>query len=161
MKPRVTRIRPLTPAQQQRIRALRPIARLLDSAYEVPGTSYRIGLDPIIGLVPGFGDLVSPLFTVFILWQARDLDLPRVVQLRMLANVAIDTVVGAVPLVGDLFDVAWKANEKNLALLEAHATEERRASVSDWLFVVLLTIGVLAIAAVPFLLIAWLASRLM
>src|SRR5436190_14294705 len=108
-RPRVTRIRQLTPWQTQRLAALRRISTLLDSAFVVPGTSYRIGLDPILGLIPGIGDLVSPLFTIGILWHSHDLGLPRVVQLRMIFNVAIDTLVGAVPLIGDLFDFAWKA----------------------------------------------------
>ena len=150
MASRVTRLRPLTPGQQQRLTALRHTARLLDSAFEVPGTSYRIGLDPILGLVPGIGDLVSPLFTIGVLWQGRDLGIPRVVQVRMLGNVLLDALVGAVPLLGDLFDFAWKANEKNYALLEIHAEEERAPSGGDWLFVTLLTGLVLVTAAIPF-----------
>jgi hypothetical protein len=156
----ITRIRQLTPAQEQRIAALRHLSRLLDSAYEVPGTTYRFGLDPIVGLVPGIGDLVSPLFTIALLWQSHDLDLPRVVQLRMLFNVAIDTVIGIVPIVGDLFDFAWKANEMNMALLERHAFEERAASVVDWLVVVSLTVALLALAALPFLFVGWLLTEL-
>lgn len=150
MASRVTRLRQLTPGQQQRLHALRQTARLLDSAFEVPGTSYRIGLDPILGLVPGIGDLVSPLFTIGILWQGRDLGISRVVQVRMLGNVLLDALIGAVPLAGDLFDFAWKANEKNFRLLELHAEEERAPSTGDWLFVVLLTGLVLLTAAIPF-----------
>ena len=152
MASRVTRLRPLTPGQQQRLHALRQTARLLDSAFEVPGTSYRIGLDPILGLVPGIGDLVSPLFTIGILWQGRDLGIPKVVQVRMLGNVLLDALVGAVPVAGDLFDFAWKANEKNLDLLELHAVEERAPSTGDWLFVALLTGLALVTAAIPFVL---------
>lgn len=154
-RPQVTRLRQLTPAQGQRLGALRKVAQLLDSAFVVPGTSYRVGLDPIVGLIPGIGDLVSPLFMIAILWQARDLDLPRVVQLRMIFNVAIDALLGAVPLLGDLFDFAWKANVRNLTLLERHATEERRASTGDWLFVSMLTVAVIAIAVMPFLIAGW------
>jgi hypothetical protein len=156
--PPVTRIRPLTPAQEKRIAALRHVARLLDSAYQVPGTTYRFGLDPVIGLIPGIGDLLSPLFTIALLWQSHDLNIPRVVQVRMLFNVAIDTVLGIVPLAGDLFDFAWKANDMNMALLERHAFEERRASAGDWLFVLGLTVLLLALAAIPFLVIGWLLS---
>lgn len=156
---RVTRVRQLTPVQEQRIAALRHVARLLDSAYEVPGTTYRVGLDPIVGLVPGIGDLVSPLFTIALLWQSQDLNLPRVVQWRMLFNVAIDTVIGIVPLVGDLFDFAWKANEMNIALLERHAFEERPASLADWAFVVGLTVLLIALAALPFVLAGWLLTE--
>jgi hypothetical protein len=150
----------LTPAQIQRVAALRKVAELLDSALVVPGTSYRVGLDPILGLIPVLGDLVSPLFTIAILWQARDLRIPRVVQLRMIFNVAIDAVVGVVPFIGDLFDFAWKANLRNLALLERHAAGARRASPGDWLFVVLLTLLVVTIAVVPFVIAGWLAAAL-
>src|SRR5919106_417335 len=135
-KPRVTRMRQLTPGQSQRLDALRKVAQLLDSAFLVPGTSFRIGLDPIVGLIPGFGDLISPLFTVGILWQARDLGIPKIVQLRMIFNVAIDTVFGLVPVLGDLFDFAWKANDMNMTLLERHAHEEHRPTPGDWLFIV-------------------------
>src|SRR3954470_12334306 len=100
---RITRLRELSPGQQRSIEALRRFAELLDSAFVVPGTSYRVGLDPIVGLIPGIGDLVSPFFAIALLWQARQLGIPRIVQLRMIFNVAIDALVGAVPLFGDLF----------------------------------------------------------
>jgi len=159
-RPRVTRLRQLSPGQSQRLEALRKAAQLLDSAFVVPGTSYRIGLDPILGLVPGLGDLVSPLFAVGILWQARDLAIPRVVQLRMIFNVAIDALLGAVPVVGDLFDVAWKANNRNFALLEQHAQEEREALSGDWVFVVAMVLALLAIAVLPFVIAGWLVAVL-
>lgn len=143
----------LTPDQAQRLEALRRFAQLLDTAFVVPGTSFRIGLDPVLGLIPGIGDLVSPLFTLGILWQARDLHVPRVVQLRMIFNVAIDAFVGAVPIAGDLFDFIWKANVKNLALLERHATEERPASAGDWVFVAAMMLLVIALAAIPFIIV--------
>jgi Domain of unknown function (DUF4112) len=158
VKPPVTRIRQLTPRQARGLEALRNVAQLLDSAFVVPGTSYRFGLDPILGLVPGLGDLVSPLFTIGILWQARELALPRIVQLRMIFNVAIDSLVGAVPMIGDLFDFAWKANTMNLALLERHAQEERTASAGDWLFVVLMVALVVLVAVVPFVIAGWLIA---
>jgi hypothetical protein len=142
----------------QGLEALRKVAHLLDSAFVVPGTSYRVGLDPILGLVPGLGDLVSPLFTIGILWQARELALPRIIQLRMIFNVAIDSLVGAVPVVGDLFDFTWKANNKNMALLERYAQEERTASAADWLFVILMVMLVVLAALIPFVIIGWLAA---
>ena len=156
----VTRLRQLTPAQEQRIAALRYFSRLLDSAYQLPGTNFRFGLDPIVGLVPGIGDLLSPLFTLAIIWQSYDLQIPRVVQLRMLFNVAIDTFIGIVPLIGDLFDFAWKANDMNMALLERHAFEERTASASDWIFVTLITLLVAALAVLPFLVAGWMISAI-
>jgi hypothetical protein len=136
------------------------MARLLDSAFRVPGTSYRVGLDPILGLLPGLGDLVSPLFTFGLIWQAREIGVPGVVVMRMISNVAIDTVVGLVPVVGDLFDFAWKSNNRNLALLEEHAYEERPGSAGDWTFVIVAFGLLLVIAAVPFLVLGWLLSVL-
>jgi hypothetical protein len=126
----------------------------------VPGTRYRVGLDPFFGLLPGIGDLVSPLFAIGILWQAHDLGIPRVVQLRMIVNVAIDALLGALPFIGDLFDFVWKANEKNMVLLEHHATLERRAGAGDWLFVTAATLVVAAIAAVPLLVVVWIAAAI-
>ena len=154
----VVRLRRLTPGQEQRLAVLRRVAGMLDSAMLVPGTSIRFGLDPILGLIPGLAELLSPLFTIGVLWQARDFRLPRIVQLRMIFNVAIDTLIGFVPIAGDLFDVAWKANNMNLALLERHAYEEHPASRGDWLFVSAM-IGILVVLAIaPFLLLGWLAS---
>jgi hypothetical protein len=155
VRARVTRIRQLTPGQTQRIDALRRISQLLDSAFLVPGTSYRIGLDPILGIVPVLGDLVSPLFTIGLLWQARELGVPKVVQMRMIFNAAIDSLFGVVPVVGDLFDFAWKSNDKNLALLERHAYEEHRASAGDWIFVVAMIAVLVALAALPFFVLSW------
>jgi hypothetical protein len=123
----------------------------------VPGTSFRIGLDPILGLIPGLGELVSPLFTVSILWHAREFGIPRLVLLRMILNVAIDALVGAVPLVGDLFDVAWKANTANLALLERHVSAPRPAAFGDWLFVLAIVALLIGVAVVPFVIVAWIA----
>jgi hypothetical protein len=155
---RATRLRPLTAGQEQRLKALKHMSRLLDSAFVLPGTQIRIGLDPILGLVPGLGDLVSPLFAIAMLWQGRDLGIPRVVQLRMIFNVAIDALVGMLPIAGDIFDFAWKANDRNYALLERHAYEHRRPTTGDWLFVTGLIALLLVIAAVPFLLAGWLIT---
>jgi Domain of unknown function (DUF4112) len=153
-------MRQLSPGQRQRLDALRKMAQLLDSAFAIPGTSLRIGLDPIIGLVPGIGDLISPLFTVGILWQAREFGIPKVVQLRMLFNVAIDTVLGLLPVLGDLFDFAWKANDMNMALLERHAQEEHQATPGDWLFVLVMILLLIVIAALPFVVLGWLVGAL-
>lgn len=155
---RVTRLRRLSAGQERRLEALRQTSQLLDSAFVLPGTSYRVGLDPILGLIPVFGDLLSPLFGIAMLWQARELGVPKVVQLRMVFNVAIDALVGVVPIAGDLFDVAWKANNRNMALLERHAYEEHRPTRGDWAFVVLMIAAVIVLAALPFLLFAALIS---
>src|SRR5437763_4845495 len=101
-----------------RIHLLRRWARLFDTAFHVPGTRFRFGLDPLIGLVPGIGDLVSPIFGVLIIWHAASLRVPRVVIARMVINAVVDGVAGSVPIIGDALDFAWRANEWNMALLE-------------------------------------------
>ncbi len=159
-KGRVTRLRSLTPAQEQRLAGLRHLAELLDNAFVVPGTSYRVGLDPLIGLIPGIGDLISPLFAIGMFAQARELGVPKVIQARMLINVAIDTLVGAVPILGDLFDFAWKANAMNLELLERHAREEHAGSPGDYAFVVLMVALVVVLGALPVVFLGWLLSAI-
>jgi hypothetical protein len=153
-------MRRLTPGQEQRLELIRRLSTMLDAATVIPGTGIRIGLDPILGLVPGLGDLVSPLFTIGVIWQARDLGIPRVVQLRMVINVAIDALFGLVPVAGDLFDVAWKSNLRNVALLDRYAREEHRASRGDWAFVLTMILLLVLIAAAPFVLAGWLLGTL-
>ena len=139
--------------------ALRRWSVLLDSAFRVPGTQMTFGLDPIIGLIPILGDLTTPIFAGLLLLHAVRLKIPRVVQLRMVLNAAIDLAVGLIPVAGDLFDFGWKANVKNLALLERYAHVGSRASAGDWLFVSIV-MGLLAAAVViPILFAAWLLSH--
>ena len=125
----------------------------------MPGTSVRFGLDAIAGLIPGIGDLASPVYTALILLEGLRLRVPAVVQARMVLNAAFDMGVGLVPLLGDIADVAWKANLRNLALLERHARPGTPPSAGDYLFVWLCLGAVAVIAAVPFLLIIWLLAR--
>jgi hypothetical protein len=123
--------RPVQPAPSARPNDLARLARLLDAAVRVPGTNFRVGLDAIIGLVPGIGDLAGTALSGYIVLAGVRAGAPAAVLVRMLLNVAIDTVVGAVPLVGDLFDAGWKANSRNVALLERHVAapaDTRRAS---------------------------------
>lgn len=99
------------------------LARVLDDAFLIPGTNRRIGLDAVIGLVPGIGDAVSTLLASYIIWEARQLGIPRWKIARMIGNVAVDTAVGAIPLAGDLFDFAFKANRRNLRIVLDHLGE--------------------------------------
>jgi hypothetical protein len=96
----------------------RTLARLLDSSVRVPGTGIRFGADAVIGLIPGLGDIGGAALAGYLVILAQRLGVPRAVVLRMLANVAVDTLGGTVPLIGDLFDVAFKSNLRNVALLE-------------------------------------------
>jgi hypothetical protein len=125
----------------------RVLTRLLDSAIRVPGTKVRLGLDPLIGLIPGIGDLAGAALSGHLVLLGARLGAPRTVLVRMLANVAIDTVGGMLPVLGDLFDVGWKANSRNLALLEQHLDQPvstARASRA----LVLATVLALALLAV-------------
>lgn len=117
--------------ERGRVEQLHGLARVLDSAFAIPGTRFRFGLDALIGLIPGVGDLIGAGLSAFILVQAARLGVPRSVMLRMGWNVAVETVLGAVPLAGDLFDAAYKANNRNIRLLDrylATPADTRRAS---------------------------------
>ena len=131
----------------------RALTRLLDSAARVPGTSFRFGLDPLLGLIPGLGDVAGAALSGYVVILASRLGAPRTVIVRMLTNVAIDTVAGTLPVVGDLFDAGWKSNTRNLALLERHVgqpTGEKSAgSAVVWLTLaalVLLATGAVVVA---------------
>lgn len=104
----------------ERLDRLRRIARLYDAGIRIPGTQIRIGLDPLIGLVPGLGDLIGAGVAMWVVLEAADLGASGFVLLRMILNVAIDTIGGALPVAGDIFDALWKANIKNVRLLERH-----------------------------------------
>ena len=141
------------------LQALRKWSVLLDSAFRVPGTQMTFGLDPILGLIPGLGDLTTPFFAGLLLLHAVRMKIPRVIQLRMVMNAALDLAIGVVPVVGDLFDFGWKANVKNLALLERYAHPGSRASAGDWWFVSIV-LGLLAAVTVgPILFVAWVLSH--
>ena len=111
---------PLDAGRQQSLARLEAVARLMDGAFVVPGTSIRFGLDGIIGLVPVAGDLIAGVIATYLIWEARQLGAPRWLIARMLANAFLDTTVGAIPVVGDAFDVLFRANMKNMALLRRH-----------------------------------------
>jgi hypothetical protein len=96
------------------------VARLMDSMFEIPGTKLRVGLDAVIGVVPIVGDIISQVISSYIIWEARKLGVSRFTLWRMMANTAVDTVVGFIPFAGDAFDLYFRANMKNLALLKAH-----------------------------------------
>ena len=104
---------------------LEALSRLMDGAVVLPGTGVRVGLDALLGLVPGIGDLAGAVISGYLVLEARKLGAPNALVSRMIGNIIIDTVVGAVPVVGDLFDVAFRANMKNMALLRTHMDSVR------------------------------------
>lgn len=108
----------LMPESLRRLRRLRRMARLMDSEFRFPGTRWRFGLDAVIGLVPGVGDTVSAALSLWIIAEARRLGVPSGILRKMLLNLGVDAVAGTVPILGDVFDAGYKANLRNLALLE-------------------------------------------
>lgn len=134
------------------------IARLMDSIFEVPGTRIRFGFDSLVGLGPGIGDAMTSLVSLYILSAAYRHGVSKATLARMAANIGVDFALGAVPFVGDAFDVVWKSNSKNVALLKRHTAtapiEKRRARISDWLFLGALIAGLIALL-VGSITIAW------
>jgi len=114
------------PSREDAVARITLVAKLLDSAFFIPGLNRRVGLDSIIGLVPGVGDAISAALASYIIWEARQLGLPRWKIARMIGNVAMDTAIGAIPIAGDVFDVYFKANERNLRIVQEHLGMPKR-----------------------------------
>ena len=139
--------------------ALRRWAVLLDSAFRIPGTGIRFGLDAIVGLIPGLGDISTPVFAALLLLHAVRMRLPLVVQARMVFNAGFDMLIGMVPILGDLVDIGWKANLRNLALLERHARPGVAPARGDYVFVAICLAALALIAIAPVVLLAWVLSQ--
>ena len=141
-----------------RLVQLRRWAVLLDSAFKVPGLPVRFGLDAIVGLVPGVGELTTPAFTVLLLFTGLRMRVPLVVLARMVLNTGVDALIGLIPVLGDITDVGWKANLRNLELLERHAVPGTPPTRGDT-WVVAIGIGLMVLVAllaiVPIVLAAW------
>jgi hypothetical protein len=129
---------------------------LLDEAFRIPGTPVRFGLDGIIGLVPGLGDVVAGLLSLVIPLAGWVRGLPYITLLRMAANLGLGVLVGSIPVLGDAFDIAWKANRRNYQLLRRHLAAPRRHTWRDWAFLALLASALGTLFALPLVLLAWL-----
>ncbi|HBB34358.1 MAG TPA: DUF4112 domain-containing protein [Cyanobacteria bacterium UBA8803] len=151
-------------AKTSTLQRLRRLSYLLDNAIPIPGTPYRIGLDPLLGILPGGGDFVGTILSAYIVIEAARLGLPRSTLTKMVGNIVFETVFGAVPVVGDLVDATWKSNARNMAILEEHLEVPKSQKHSDWLFLALLLGGlflvVVAIAAIGVLLLTWLVNAI-
>ena len=149
IKPYVTAEAALTPEiVDPRLADVEALARWLDYAFELPG-GLRFGVGGFIGLIPGIGDVIDALISLYIIYRAIQLGIPRVAIARMLVNVAIEALAGSVPVIGDLFDVAFKANLRNYRLLKSHLAQSGRQKAEDWLFLVVTIVIVIASIALP------------
>jgi hypothetical protein len=144
-----------------RDRTLQGLEILLDEAFRIPGTQFRFGLDGIVGLVPGLGDVLAGLLSAVIPIAAWIRGVPYVTLVRMAANLGIGVLVGTIPIFGDIFDIVWKPNRRNYRLLQRHLGEPRRHTWRDWVFLALLAAGLAFIFALPLLLIFWLITWLL
>ena len=139
-------------------RNLDHLSHLLDDCFVVPGTSIRFGIDGIIGLVPFAGDALAGILSSLIVIAAWFRGAPPVLIARMLVNLALDVVIGAIPLFGDAFDIAWKANRRNYALLSRHLVEPGQHRLRDWAFLLALACALVAIFAVPLIVLGYLLA---
>lgn len=127
--------------------------RLLEDRFTIPGTELRFGLDALLGLIPGVGDAASAAGSAGVFWLALQRGVPRVVIARMALNVAFDALIGSIPFVGDAFDFVWKANRRNLRLLERYQDSPvpKEARASDYVIMGLVSLLLIAAVALPFL----------
>ncbi|HEX5282681.1 MAG TPA: DUF4112 domain-containing protein [Bryocella sp.] len=137
------------------------LSRVLDTWFRVPGTSIRFGLDGIIGFIPGIGDFLGGLASCIIVIAAFFRGVPLVTIARMVVNLGIEVGVGAIPFAGNLFDIAWRANRRNYHLLERSLAVGRRDTWKDWVFMLLLGVGLMALAMVPFFVLLWIGGALL
>ncbi|MEO1620722.1 MAG: DUF4112 domain-containing protein [Cyanobacteria bacterium J06632_3] len=143
-QPRSSQPRPLASAPAS-LKRLRQMSHLLDNAIPIPGAGVRVGLDPIVGLLPGGGDVVTGLLSVYIVFEAAKMGLPAATLGRMGFNILLDVLSGTVPVLGDLFDVTWKANSQNVMLLEKHLANPAPSRAADKLFAIVVIVGLLAL----------------
>lgn len=138
----------------------RLLAYILDDLIPIPGTKYRIGLDPLIGLIPGLGDTSTAALSSVILVHAVRAGVPRVVLVRMALNILINSILGALPGIGDLFSAWFKSNQQNYRLLKRHSAGTRASTTTDWIFLIVLVTIVLAVALTMALAIGFMAYRM-
>ena len=144
LSPSGARVRGLTDEQ------LDHLAAVLDDVFHIPGTKIRFGLDPIVGLIPGLGDIITGLLSFLIVFAGWQRGLPRVALSRMVINIGIDTLLGSIPVVGDVFDTVWKSNRMNYNLLVRYRGGARKGLVArDWLFFAVLVLSIAATVVLP------------
>jgi hypothetical protein len=131
------------------------LSHVLDDFIRIPGTSIRFGLDGIVGFIPGIGDLIGGIASCIIIIAAWMRGVSYVTVVRMVANVAIEVVVGLIPVLCDMFDIAWRANRRNYALLVGSVDEPRKHTLQSWLFLAAVCVVLAALVILPMLLLTW------
>ncbi|MBD1866027.1 DUF4112 domain-containing protein [Cyanobacteria bacterium FACHB-471] len=159
-QPPPKRIPSVVNSRNTSLQRLRQLSHVLDNAIPIPGTGYRIGLDPLLGLLPGAGDTVAGALSAYIVVEAARMGVPRETLLRMASNIVLEVVLGSVPMLGDVFDATWKANARNIALLETHVDMPQSNRGSDRKFLILLILG-LAVVIIGFATFSVLLVRLL
>jgi hypothetical protein len=137
------------------IKKLERWAWLLDNSIRIPGTSIRMGLDSLIGLIPGIGDVTGGALSSYLLLQAVSSGIPSVVIARMVVNVMFDTLIGMIPLVGDIFDIAFKANQRNIELMTNYYNSPGEAVKRNTISILIISISFLSVLA----LVIWVAIK--
>jgi hypothetical protein len=144
----------------ERIAVARFLADLLDQRFTIPGTSIRFGLDPVLGLIPGIGDAIANLAGSAILLIAAQYRLPKIILLRMGLNIAFNALIGAIPVVGDIFSIWFRSNLKNAQLLERYVSAERQTpSAGDWFFVLAVILGIVLLLIGIFVVLIWMVRQ--
>lgn len=157
-------VAPSVRSRAQVERSLDQLSTLMDGLFRIPGTGWRVGLDAIVGLIPGIGDFATTAVSFYILAAGVRYRVPKVTLLRMAANIGVDYLLGAIPVVGDLFDAAWKSNQMNVELLRNRAAvsaeEAAHGRASDWLFLGVIVLGLLALLVGSIAVSLWLLTQL-
>ncbi len=150
-----------TPASDiDSVRITRRLAQLLDAAFTIPGTNIKVGLDALLGLIPGIGDLTGAALSGAIVVTAARQGASRSVLARMLFNLGVDTVIGAIPILGDLFDLGWRANLRNADLLEAHLAQPQRTRTTSRGLVAVVVLVLILLAVLGIALMWWVVTTL-
>jgi hypothetical protein len=131
------------------------VAALLDDMFRIPGTHIRFGLDALIGWIPGIGDAMAGIASFFIIFASWRRGVPKVTLVRMMANVVLETALGAIPVAGDIFHVFWKANRRNYKLLIREKERPGSNSRRDWLFLAIILFTAIAAVAIPIAILTW------
>jgi hypothetical protein len=131
------------------------VAALLDDMFRIPGTHIRFGLDALIGWIPGIGDAMAGIASFFIVFAAWRRGVPKVTLVRMIANVLLETTLGAIPVAGDVFHVFWKANRRNYKILIREREQPGSSTRRDWLFLAVILFTALAAVAIPIAIVIW------